>query len=303
MLSAFKNPGRFFRGNLHTHSTLSDGLLAPEEVCRRYAANGYDFICLSDHFIEKYDFPIADTKGFRSNTFTTLLGAEVHTGKMLLDEPWHILAVGLPENFAGTTPDETGPSLAQRCADAGAFVTIAHPQWYGLLPDEAATIEAAHAVEVYNHTAAISTTRSDGTYLLDELLNRGRKLTAIAADDAHFFDDMSHANADAFGGWVMVKAEGNSPEALLTALKTGDFYASTGPELHDITQEGDQLVVKCSPVVSVIALGRGTRSAFVHGTSLTHAVMNVSKFQGDWVRILTIDRAGKRAFSNPLWLD
>ncbi len=34
-LSAFENPGKFWRGNIHTHSNLSDGLLDPGEVCRR----------------------------------------------------------------------------------------------------------------------------------------------------------------------------------------------------------------------------------------------------------------------------
>ena len=39
-LSAFTANGRFWRGNLHTHSTRSDGVLAPAEVCRRYRAEG-----------------------------------------------------------------------------------------------------------------------------------------------------------------------------------------------------------------------------------------------------------------------
>ena len=43
-LSAFTAPGRFWRGNLHTHSTRSDGVVSPEEVCRRYRAEGYDFL-------------------------------------------------------------------------------------------------------------------------------------------------------------------------------------------------------------------------------------------------------------------
>ena len=37
---AFTAKGRFWRGNLHTHSTRSDGVLSPEEVCRRYKAEG-----------------------------------------------------------------------------------------------------------------------------------------------------------------------------------------------------------------------------------------------------------------------
>ena len=55
-------------------------------------------------------------------------------------ELWHILAVGLPEDFApSNTPhflpvegQETRPELAQLAREAGAFVAIAHPEWSGL---------------------------------------------------------------------------------------------------------------------------------------------------------------------------
>ncbi|MEM7668216.1 MAG: phosphotransferase, partial [Pseudomonadota bacterium] len=66
-LAAFRNPGRFWRGNLHTHSSRSDGSLAAAEVCARYAEAGYDFLCLSDHFVGRYDYPITDTTGSRTN--------------------------------------------------------------------------------------------------------------------------------------------------------------------------------------------------------------------------------------------
>ena len=55
----FTAPGRFWRGNLHTHSTLSDGALDPAEVCRRYKEQGYDFIALTDHFVGIFGYPIA----------------------------------------------------------------------------------------------------------------------------------------------------------------------------------------------------------------------------------------------------
>ena len=101
-LNAFHAPGRFFKGNLHTHSTYSDGGLSPGEVCRRYREQGYDFLCVSDHFRAVYGFPITDTRGFRTNRFTTILGAEVHAGANSKGETWHILAVGLPADFAPT---------------------------------------------------------------------------------------------------------------------------------------------------------------------------------------------------------
>ena len=73
--NAFTNPGRFFRGNLHTHSNRSDGKLDDHEVCRRYKAQGYDFIALTDHFVGHFDYPISDTRGFRDQDFTTIIGA------------------------------------------------------------------------------------------------------------------------------------------------------------------------------------------------------------------------------------
>ena len=85
--SFFTAPGKFHRGNLHTHSTRSDGALAPDEVCRRYQAEGYDFIALTDHFVGMYDYPITDTTPYRNDSFTTILGAELHTGAMENDHP------------------------------------------------------------------------------------------------------------------------------------------------------------------------------------------------------------------------
>ena len=123
----FGQPGRFYRGNLHTHSTNSDGVLEASEVCRRYKDAGYDFISLSEHFIERYNYPISDTRAYRDDDFTTLIAAELHQGKTLIGEPWHILAVGIPLDFAIPGPDEDAAQIAQRAAAAGAFIGIVHP--------------------------------------------------------------------------------------------------------------------------------------------------------------------------------
>ncbi|MEE4188031.1 MAG: phosphotransferase, partial [Roseobacter sp.] len=216
----FSMPGRFFRGNLHTHSTLSDGVLDPAEVCRRYKGQGYDFIALTDHFIGRFGYPIADTTRFRDEDFTTILGAEVHSGAMENGELWHILAVGLPADFTPpNAPDfrplddqESGPALARRARAAGAFVAVAHPEWSGLTTADARSIDAAHAIEVYNHGCAVECDRAHGFYTLDQLLTEGKRLTLCATDDAHFIEQ------DHFGGWVMVKAERNAPDLLLEAL-------------------------------------------------------------------------------------
>ncbi len=304
--SAFAARGRFWRGNLHTHSTLSDGALEPAEVCRRYEAEGYDFICLSDHMVGRYGYPIADTTALRSNSFTTILGAEVHADRLANGEIWHLLAVGLPPDFErpdvpdfdGDRSGESIESLSTRCADAGAFVAIAHPQWYGLTLADARRIEAAHAVEIYNHGSAVDCDRGDGTALLDLLLSEGRRLSGCATDDAHF------KGPDHFGGWVMVKAEELDLAALVRALRAGDYYSSQGPRLHDVRVEGDAILIECSPVDRVVGVGAGCASAARHGKGLIASSLPLAPFgNGGWVRVTVADAHGRRAWSNPIWLD
>ena len=295
-LDAFQRSGRFFRGNLHTHSNISDGALAPEAVCAHYREAGYDFIALTDHFIKRYGYPVADTKRFRTNRFTTIPGAELHAPANSQGEVWHILSVGLPEDFAPTGEQETGVDLARRAADAGAFVAIAHPQWSSLTVEDGRALPMAHAVEIYNHGCAMECARGDGAVLLDTLLNEGRSLTAIATDDAHFRYD------DACGGWVMVKADENEPGALLAALKDGHFYASQGPMIHAAEISGDALHVECTPAVNIAVVGRGSRAVHIRRPQATRAEIPLERFAGDWFRLVVTDAGGRAAWSNPVWL-
>jgi predicted metal-dependent phosphoesterase TrpH len=295
-LDVFQRRGRFYRGNLHTHSNISDGALTPEAVCAHYREAGYDFLALTDHFLPEYGFPVVDTKPFRTNRFTTIPGAEVHAPANSHGEEWHILAVGLPEDFPPTGDAESGVELADRAVDAGAFVAIAHPQWSSLTIEDGRALPMAHAVEVYNNGCALECARGDGAVLLDALLNEGRNLTAIATDDAHF------KCADSCGGWVMVKAEENEPSALLAALKQGDFYASQGPIIHAAEVSGGALHVECSPVVNIAVVGRGCRSVNIRGRQVTRGEIPLDRFAGDWFRFVVTDAAGHSAWSNPVRL-
>lgn len=297
MLETFAAPGRFHKGNLHGHSTNSDGDLTPARHCAFYEAAGYDFVCLSDHFRDAYGFPVTDTVLFRNADFTTILGSELHAGALANGEIWHFLGVGLPSDFAPTGDDETGPNLAKRALDAGAFVALAHPEWYGLTLEDALTMpEGIHAVEVFNSICA-STGRGEGSSLLDEMLMAGRKVGAIAVDDVHRYQ------RDALRGWVQVKATAQTPEALLDALKAGHYYASTGAEVHHVERVGDSLHVECSPAASVWLLGHGAKSASVFGEEITRARLPLERFEGGFARLVIRAVDGTRAWTNSLWLD
>jgi hypothetical protein len=299
MQTAFSKPGKFWRGNLHTHSTGSDGRCSPEEVCRRYREVGYDFLALTDHFLAEYNWPLTDTRPFRAKDFTTIIGAEIHTNRMELGNSWHIVAAGLPLDFAPTRPDETGPELARRALDAGAFVAAAHPQWFAMTEGDMLALGPVHAIEIYNASAADDNDTAESVYLLDLMLARGHRYNAIATDDAHFIPN----SREHFSGWVMVKSEELSPESLLAALKAGDYYSSTGLEITRIeVVPDDHVYVECSPATRVFAIGIPTEYTSVGALGITEARLSLKNWRSPYVRILARDDTGRKAWSNPIWL-
>ncbi|MCB9454363.1 MAG: CehA/McbA family metallohydrolase [Anaerolineaceae bacterium] len=295
----FDKPGLFYKGNLHTHSTLSDGQLAPDAICRLYAELGYDFIALTDHFMQQYNFPLADTRAFRTETFTTLLGAELHTGQTELGQLWHILAVGLPLDFPPPPPGETGPEITARALAAGAYVAVAHPAWYHLTEADILSLGAdVHAIEIYNGTSHDHNDAPDSWYIMDVLTERGYRYSACATDDTH-----ARSNRNDVGlGWVHVKSEALEPDALLAALKAGHYYSSTGPEIFDIQLEpGRKLTVRCSPAERIFIVGAGWQAQHAFGNGIREAEFDLSKFSGPYCRVIVRHTNGGRAWSNPIW--
>lgn len=295
----FDNDWSFYKGNMHTHSTNSDGSHPVEHVCSAYREAGYDFLVMTDHFMERYGFEVTDSTPYRQPGFSTILGAELHAPQTEIGELWHIKAIGLPLDFEPLREGESGPEIAARAHREGAFIGIVHPSWYGLTEADADALPFAHAVEIYNHGSAVESDRGNDWPYLDNLLNRGRRLTGYATDDAH---QLTH---DWLGGWVMVNAPENSPEALLDSLKTGRFYSSQGPVIHGVEYDDEAIRVTCSPAARVSVQGQGSRSEYVMagaGEGLTEATLPMRRFKDRWFRVTVIDGQDRRAWTNPVWL-
>ena len=295
----FAQPGRFYRGNLHGHSTESDGKWTPAEYIRQYRQNGYDFVAISDHCNDHHGGAITDTRDLRSPDFTTLLGAELHPGQMDSGSPWHLVAVGLPLDFETMRPGDSGADVARRAQEAGAFVAAAHPSWYAMTVADFETLDAADALECYNGCADQASDRGYSWHYIDMLLHRGHRVGAIATDDLH----ATQVYRDFMRGWVQVKAKSLTPDALLRALKAGHYYSSTGPQLHHVEIQGrEKLVVECSPAAQILMTSASTGAAHVDGKGLTSAEFDLRKLDSRWLRVTVRDDAGARAWTNPMWL-
>lgn len=296
-LSPFDLPGPFLKGNIHTHSDRSDGMLPADEVALRYRAAGYDFLSMTDHFTRAYKFPITDISHLADERFTPIFGAELHAPRTEMSEMWHLVAVGLPTDFAPLGEDEDGPTLARRANAAGAFVGIAHPAWYQLSMDDAETlIDATHAVEIYNHGCQVMHDKGDGAYLLDGLADKGHRLLTYACDDAHF------RTPDFGGGWVMLKAKDRSAGSIVEALKAGSFYSTQGPTIQNVELDGDRLLVECSQAAGVLVAGKGYQHSYHFEAGVSRAVLPMDGLDGSpWFRVIVFGQDGKRAWTNPYW--
>ena len=124
----FRVPGKWYKGNLHTHTTLSDGTKTPEELVELYKEKGYDFLSITDHSI------VAKTTHFTEEEFLMIPGEEICIGKSTANTLYHIVALGvqktLPfEDFSyGLNPQR----VIDRINAEGGFAILAHPYWSGL---------------------------------------------------------------------------------------------------------------------------------------------------------------------------
>jgi hypothetical protein len=101
----------------------------------------------------------------------------------------------------------------------------------------------------------------------------------------------------------MIKAESLDPESLVAGLKAGAFFASTGPNLHNVAIEGDKIVVECDPAEVIFATGAGAIHRDVTGSGSTRAEFDIEPFVKSYARITIVDANGKKAWSNPIFFD
>ena len=296
-----KNTHKYFKGNLHGHSNHSDGALNPQEVVNKYKEIGYDFTCLSDHLWKDSKFAaetVLETKHLNQKDFITIPSAELHClgKKYVKDGLWHIVANGLPLDFKCADEKETAPRLVQRAIEAGAFVTIAHPEWYSLTFDECLSLSHAHGIEIYNHSCHIEAQRGFGTAAADYLLQENNRIFLTATDDSHF------KMQDSGGGWVMVAADKLSESSILNALKNGQYYSSTGVEIFEFEINNYQVNIQCSPSNQVCVVGQGAKSMSQNGKNITQAEFDLKKYPSDWFRVSIANDSGDFAWTNPVWL-
>ncbi|MCK5129737.1 MAG: hypothetical protein KAQ68_07785 [Clostridiales bacterium] len=232
---------KWFKGNLHTHTTLSDGIKTPAEAIQLYRENGYDFLSITDHMIY--------SPNSNSENMLLLSGIECTSGDYRENKSCHITGVGMTEHVKipeGTMPNEIISILKK----ANGFATVAHPYWFHITTDDLLNFRGYDAIEVYNDVAQVCADKGYSDTLIEPLVDAGRFPLLTAVDDTHFYDK------DGLYGYIMVNADALDHETIMQAIFSGSFYASTGFEFKQIIIDDSKVIVTFDdPAAKVIFYG------------------------------------------------
>jgi hypothetical protein len=306
-VSASQAKLKWYKGNTHTHTLNSDGDSTPDEVVRWYREHNYQFLVLTDH---NY---LTSVEGLNA-----LHGADekflVIKGEEVTDEfekkPIHINSlnpVSLVKPQGGTSVLNAMQRDVDAIRAARGVPHINHPNFHwAITAEDLRQLNNNKLFEIYNGHPQVNNLGGGGVPGLEEMwdivLSSGRLLYGIAVDDAHVFKRPWDKNASTPGhGWVYVRAESLSPNAIMTALEQGDFYASTGVELSDYEASPKQLKITIKETkyskYRVQFIGRGGN--ILKDLTTNPAVYAVQGNEG-YVRAKVLESNGQFAWTQPV---
>ena len=305
--SFFPNTGIWLKGNIHSHTTQTDGLCSPDQQIHDYYAQGYDFFSITDHNM------VVNASAFAGDTDILLIPGWERDVRHNEKNTKCIHVVGLFPSKEGLFSEDpafsirkerkyevgeiTNQQLVDEMVAEGQFTVLAHPQWSRMSPQEVLDLQGFHAIEVFNTGCERLMHAGRADLYWDLLLQSGRRVLGIACDDTHGKTEKS----DRFGGWIMAKAAQRTVDATLEAIREGEYYLTQGPVIQDWGIEEDVINVKCSPCREVHVITYPTRgqSFYAKGDQPLTEIFYRLKGGEQYIRIECIDEKGNSAWTNP----
>lgn len=300
-------PGRWLKGNTHTHTLESDGDSPPEVVVNWYRNHGYNFLVLSDHnvFVNPARFA-----ALQDSTFMLIPGEELTTA--FERKPVHVNGLNIDHVIPPQT-DTTLLGTVQKNVDAVRAATgvphINHPNFgWAITQDVLARLQRDKLIEIHNgHPLVHNEGGGDSPGMeavWDHLLTLGRRMYGIAVDDAHTFKgEFSPLLANPGRGWVIVRAPRLDASEIMLALEAGRFYASSGPELDSL------VVADADMTIHIRQRGNfkyttefvGDKGRVLKRTGANPAAYHLSGDES-YVRARVIDSSGEVAWIQPVFV-
>ncbi len=165
-----------------------------------------------------------------------------------------------------TQREETGQPM---------FIHLNHPNFvWGITAEELMQVHHEKFFEVYNGHPGVHNA-GDAAHLgndeiWDVVLTRRLAelrldvMYGIGVDDSHNYHEQMIGKSNSGRGWVMVRARHLTPESIILAMEAGDFYATSGVTLKDVTRTATTLAleIQAEPGVTYVTQFIGTRRGY-----------------------------------------
>jgi len=156
------------------------------------------------------------------------------------------------------------------------LVHVNHPNYgWALSPEQLAMMEGTHLFEVYNGSTECNNNGDSTHASMDEVWDIANTLRltqldlgplyGVANDDTHDYFDFAPNRSNPGRGWIMVRADTLSTDAILDAIREGDFYSSTGVELIDVQIGATEYVVKIAAEEGITYVTQFIGTRVAHG--------------------------------------
>ncbi len=221
--------GVWLRGDLHMHSTYSDGDSPVADVVQRGEDQGLDFLALTDHDTSLGGNPAHWTDpDYRSDTLILLYGIEWTTGKGHANV-WAAQPYDYAPLWEANRAEDVDTAI-RLAHDQGAVFSINHPAAYACCPWEYENTEPADSVEVWNGTYRVPCFNGQATHdFYDGRLSNGRTPAAVGGSDTHYLSFPQAPFWTIGNPTTWVYASARTAEAVLDAIRAGHTSVSYGP--------------------------------------------------------------------------
>ena len=234
---------RYYKAQMHCHSTNSDGELSPEQVVDEYRNRGYEILFLTDHNVMS-DIAYLSTPAILC----------INSEELTFDK--HMNGFFLQQTIAasGFSPQQAIDSVKAQ----GGLIQFNHPvktitgEDWSCNATQFLALHDLDLIEIHNWGTEF-TMAPFNKLVWDSVLSAGYAVWGTATDDMHHLTEVVIPSINR--GWVMIRLNGLNPDSVYSALKKGDFYSSTGVEITDYRVNGDTISVSCSECDEIKFIG------------------------------------------------
>jgi energy-converting hydrogenase Eha subunit F len=290
ILNPLDRDGIFYKAQLHTHSNLSyDSKVPPLQVINSYKTDGYNILVITDHDV------FSDFSKYSTDDFLIMPGIEITIPVLFWPIPLgkHLIMINPKEkrlHYKGVQ------KLLNLNSNHPGLAIPAHLSWRGgagsgrwYLP-ELYRLKKLQFIEIENPH---SRDPIDLTIWHKLIIDKGPEhpVWGIAVDDSH--------SGSSNSGWIMIKTSELSLQSVISSLKSGAFYATSGPTDLKIVVEGTTVHVYASGATWIRFMN--AQNQVIMAVRAEEAIYPSTGDEG-FIRVEVTNQNRRTAWSQPMWL-